>query len=398
MPSSFFFNSVRFHQNSVFSEIRFPESFQPVSTVSKAIDDQREMECLFERQFLKSGFNLQRKFGAKANTIDVAAALVNSMSVQLEQGINMEMIAFTQDCKGVVRPDFEAIYLAGEELLSGEFTHVTTDELNQLKQTLNTILLQFEFYVVNNKKHEFYEYLRSRDMAVHCCQVVVQTQQLILSAKTVSAVIASIVTGFDVLAQMGLADNDSVANVFKKELPDALGLEIKKMNLNTTLNPSGSAFQFGQARELLIKKLETYLSRRASLTSQFVAGGEVRKQYESIDRGFFYNRELQQARIVIAANLLTQLQFERNEDGTRLSNPQVFAKLLMDAIDANEQCYRQHARCVDGTGELAEYLDSMRKEMGRLYTQEIYSEANGEQVDLHEQLRLGQASSSQFTT
>lgn len=398
MPPSFFSSSVRYHQNPVVSEVNFPESFQAISTASKAVDDQRAMESSFERQSLKSGCHIQRKFGVKANTIDVAKALTDKIDMHSENAINLAMLGLNQEADGVVRPDFEMIYLAGEELVSRDFNYVTTDKLNQLKQALITCLLQFEFYVLNNKKNEFNQYLDSLKKLDHCRQVIVQIQQLVAAAKTVSGVMASIVTGADVLAQMGLADNDNVAAVFKKELPDIFGLEVKQMELKTTLNPSGSAFQIEQARESLIKKLEQYLNKRASLASKFAAGGVVSKQYDSIDRGIFYNSELQQARIVIAANLLTQLQYGHREDGVSISSPHVFAKLLMNTINANELCHKQYARSIDGSGELMGYLDSMRKEMGEIYSQPIPLKEYEVLITLREQLGLEQTDSPQFTT
>lgn len=392
MPFSFFSNTVRYHEIPVISEICFPESLQAVSTASKASHDQYIMEYLFEKQAIKSRSLLQRAW-----VDEVTKALGNACQQAKVSGLRLEAINLNHEI-GNHRREFYAIYLAEEELLSSDFNYVTTDRLKQLKLALVTCLLQFEFYVLSNKKNEVYQYLESVGKLDSCRQVIAQTQHLIAAAKSVSGVIASIVTGADVLAQIGLADNDSVAGVFNIELPGILGAEIQNMALGNSLNPAGSAFQLEQVRQSLIEKLEMYLSKRAALVGQFVADGFVSKQYKSIDRGLFYNRELQQARIKIAANLLTQLQYGHLEDGTCLDNPYLFAKLLMNAIDTNEQCYKQHARVIDGTGELAEYLDCMRKEMGEIYIQTIQFEKGLERFNLREQLRLEQTNSLQFTT
>lgn len=388
MPLSFFSSAVRYHEKPVISEICFPESFQAVLTASKAYDELYRMECRFENKRIKNRLSPQR---AKVDEVQTALAHACQQApvsgLGLKEGeLNLEV------CNH--RPAMFTIYLLAQEFIwTRDFRYVTTDKLNQLKQALITSLLQFKWSVLNNKKNEFYRYLESAGMLDSCREVIAQTQQLIAAAQSVSGVIASIVTGADVLAQIGLLDNNSVTDVFNIQLPGILSTEIQNMDLENGLNPAGSAFQFELARQSLINKLEMYLKKRAALDSQFEADGAVSRQYKSIDRGIFYNGELQQARIVIAANLLTQLQYGHLEDGTCLSNPCMLAKLLMNAIDANDQCYKQHARCIDGAGELAEYLDCMRKEMGEIYTQTISIEEDGTLITLHEQLRLEQTDS-----
>lgn len=397
---------VKYQDMQVVVKSVFRQPFQLRNAAIKALAAQSRLESDFQLGKLTDLNNPQRRDNkVKGNSIGVAntlAGIVSGNKVNIMYGThtNLPGVVLEQE-NGISRPNFEAIYQANEELLSKQFTHVTTDNLNRLKQALIAILADFEQKVLSQPNSNFYKKLRQENKISACREVIAQTKNLIASAKTVSAVIASIAVEADVLAQMGLAEDafltDSAADVFKDKLPKALGEEVKGMTIGSNLNHVGSAFQLERARESLVTKLETYLNSRARLDGVDIKDTtKVNKTYSPIDRGFFYNKKLQQARIGVAAKLLTQLETMQLEDGTAIDNPQVFAKALMAAIEANDQCYKEHARgmiggigVIDGIGELALCLDAMRKEMGEIYPQNIKIGRVG--ANLREQLGLNEA-------
>lgn len=154
-------------------------------------------------------------------------------------------------------------------------------------------------------------------------------------------------------------------------------------------------------------KLQDYLSRRARLVNETVTeeahSGEVLQSYQMLDRGFFYNKTLQAARVTIAARLLLQIERyqlcdrdggdskedldcnsqedrerkakeirdRKAKNGATIDTAQHFAQALTDAIEDNRTCYQEKGRFVDQLGELYVILDEARRSMASVYTQNV---------------------------
>ncbi|MDI9819355.1 MULTISPECIES: hypothetical protein [unclassified Legionella] len=371
-------------------------------TAKAALEAQQQLEKELQGASEKNVEEVQRvDRREKGNTLAVAYALstavatARKISLMYDHDKNLEEISLTTD--GINRPHFEEIYLADGEALSESFKHMTTANLEKIKQDLIVKLDSFE-KVLDKENSNFCKKFPSK--MASCRKVIAQAKQLIACAKSVSAVIASVAVSADVLAQMGLAADpfhtDSTADLFAETLPNQLEKTLKDstMTPGTDLNHAGSAFQLEQARETLIARLEEYLQERAKLEPVEASGNSLTRSYRPVDRGIFYNKTLQDARIDVAARLLMQLQTMQLSDGKPISNPQWFAVALLEAIKANEQCYKQHARMVDGEGKLTLLLENMREEMVKIYPQNIRC-GDSTSANLREQLGLSEFRSEQ---
>lgn len=396
MTGFFQTTQVKYHDKPVLCTLTFTEPARPIASAVLAAHQ------LMEQELLK--FNPQADYlsnNTKANPVFVARAVESSLhknsiqpiNIMYDTNMNLEAVAITKDRKTNQHSHFEAIYRADSELLSEQFTHVTTNHLNSLKRALIAAIESFENEAKKRKNLTVNKLLKIDTKSELCHCVLNQTKDLIAGAKTVSAVISSIVVGADILAQHGLDDSSllvrTVADLFKEDLPKVLGREIRSISIGSHLNHVGSAFQLEQARLSLMSKLETYLNSRARLDSSLVyADNSVSKTYSPIDRGIFYNKKLQQARIDVAAKLLMQLEHMQLETGEVINNPQYFAQALMNAIDANQKCHNDYGRIIDGTGELAGFLENMRLDMGEIYTQNVSCGSGKNSANLREQLGL----------
>lgn len=221
MVKLFCSTEVRYHNVQTGVELTFVHQLQERATAKKALEAQEELERKLDEENLKTWRSPQRRdTSIKGNTVNVAQALSKAVydgsqskvTLMFNKNINLEEIALTQLDGRVNRGLFRVIYLANEELLSSQFTHVSTQQFNKLKEELIANLNAFELSVLNKKNSKFSEKLQKIDKEQNkniysaCCDVVKQTKHLIANAKTVSAVIASLAIEADVLAQMGIAE------------------------------------------------------------------------------------------------------------------------------------------------------------------------------------------------
>ncbi|KTD00042.1 hypothetical protein [Legionella erythra] len=283
-----------------------------------------------------------------------------------------------------------------------QFNHVSTPSLRGLKWAVVEQLARKDLVEkVSVEKQEA------------CKNLLTHTQHLIMSAKTVSAVIASVAYSARVFTELGVVkkgkiSDTAICNLFEEDIPGVFAKQ--KLNTGTALNHVGSAFQLEKVRERLIARLEDYLSWRAKLVDEVVAekehSGEVSQRYQAINRGFFYNKDMQEARVVIASKLLMQIEryqlCDREGSGTpvdhdrqaknghTIDTPQHFAQALIDAIEDNMDCFEKKGRVVDQLGELHEILEEARQEMGMVYTQTVKV---GGRYNLREQLGLDKVKS-----
>ncbi|VEG91999.1 hypothetical protein [Legionella spiritensis] len=396
---------IRYHNEDVIAEVTFRgESLRPAHPVTeKVLQDQQNLEGTLAREGLKSD---ARNKGKGKNTVSVAEALDNACfprTLKYDEH-TLQDIALNIHKDSATRPLFEAIYRANSECLSPQFNHTSTLQLNLLKQELLEAIEQFERDQLHNDKSKLQNKFNSTQLEV-CKRVLEQTRSLIRCANSISGVIATLAIEADLLAQTGLADSvhkdksfpfhsrksskiDYPANLFREQLPQIVSEHARKISNTPRLNTVGSAFQLGQAREALIARLETYLGHRARLVSETTGMYTVTRKYQAIDRGIFYNKELQQARINVAARLLIQIRHMQLDDGTPIDNPQLFANALNEAIGANIDCHNDLARAIDGPGELYKTLDAMRLEMGDIYPQNVRCGRGKDSANLHEQLDL----------
>jgi len=343
-------------------------------------------------------------------TVEVARKLNESLNGILTYDIRLEEIAHAQCSNGITRQYFERIYRSNTELLSSVFTHVSSRKIEGLKVELIEKLQKFLDDLNTTKYTHIYPHVENKLEA--CRSIISQTIQLIYSAKTVSAIVSSIAVQADVLAQMQLAasltDNRlkalvrqarqvlqddafiSPAILFRDVLPKTLN--DYQLNPGTNLHDTGSAFQLEGIREKFIGRLEQYLRSRARYDGEEIRYDIddrqiVTKKYTAVDRGFFYNKALQDAHIKVAAELLTQLDRMQLRRGTRIDNPQLFAEVLMEARDANEKNIETLSRSFDGTGDLFALLNDVRFELGNVYqNQKVHIGSSG--ANLREQLGL----------
>ncbi|WED42667.1 hypothetical protein [Legionella cardiaca] len=246
--------------------------------------------------------------------------------------------------------DFKIIYLADGELLSNNFTYFTLKDLNSLKKLLSTALSHYQ--------ETTHLPLSSKD-AYSYKTFLAQLKALITSAKSISGVVAS----FGIAAELIRNDAALAARMpyCFMECISSMEKYINEKRIEFLPNFKGAAFQLEKARESLIFKLEKYLESRAVLKLTQRSEHYLTRIYEPIDRGFFYNTRLQDARIEVANYLLIQMQWMivREED---ISTPEQFLDVIDKAIAENERVYRFYGRMIDEQGELARILENVRQE------------------------------------
>ncbi|WP_232505492.1 hypothetical protein [Legionella clemsonensis] len=379
----------------------------------------------------------QRKEKAvKGSTINVAQHLTEVVSgvsnktvnIIYKAHINLYTIALTQE-NGINRRYFEEIYLANEETLSSQFKHITTEDLNRVKCSLIDSLHTFNQTILQNKSSEFRKKLDKKGILNDFELVIAQTRNMITCAKTLSAVLATVAVEADLVAQLGMAEDlsikrvmwnflgnlttivsnpeiitvDSAADLFAEKLPATLGKALHGVSWGSHLNEVGSAFQLEQAREVFITKLEAYLASRASLKTVDRYDDRIIYNYRPINKGIFFNKALQEARIQVAATLLAELKFmqlcgkDSGHHKGAIDNPRYLAVALSHATEMNNNAYKTLARTlpggnfIDGEGELAGILEEMRQEMKAIYPLDV--RIQGANIGLYEQ--LGMATSPQ---
>ncbi len=414
MFERFFSRSVKYQEKQLTIQTKFARPVLPVKqSVQAVLKAQNDLEKDLQHAGKKTSLREQQNAPEyMKHTVDIARALNKSLkdiSLMYSQR-NLEEIALTQSPNGITRELFETIYRSNTELLSSEFLHVSSLQLDRLKEKLIDDLQNF----LISLHHDNYvgAFPRIKNKLKECQRVICQTMDLIYSAKTVSAVMATIVVQADLLAQMqllgSLSDNSwkskakqvkqafqdkafiSPVTLFKEVLPQTL--QDYRLGLGTKPNARGSAFQLEAIREKLIGKLEQYLQSRARYDGEIADENHiVTKKYTPIDRGFFYNKNLQDAHIEVAALLLTQLEHMQLKEGTRIDNPQLFAQVLMKAYTANIKNNRTLARAgIDGTGNLFALLNDTCIELGDIYQNQNIHFGKGD--DLRQQLGLEQTS------
>ncbi|MFC7782654.1 hypothetical protein [Legionella taurinensis] len=384
---------VRYFPTVFTSRVSFKKQLQPkIHTSSKSLEAflklERELQPMLKTTNKELTIHLVRKTNdafLKRHQIDLIMGNINLESIAM--GVRME--------SGLT--SFEHLYRADNELLSPSFNHVSTPNLRELKLAI----------VAQLGQKKLVEKVAVEKQAA-CQQLLTQTQHLIMSAKTVSAVIASVAYSARVFTALGVVtkgklSDSAICNLFEEDIPAVFATQ--KLNTGTALNHVGSAFQLEKVREQLIVRLEDYLSRRARLLDEVVAendhSGDVSQRYKAINRGFFYNKDLQEARVAIASRLLMQIEryqlCDREGTGTSVDNdrkaknghtidtPQHFAQALIDAMEDNLDCFEKKARAVDQLGELHEILAEAREQMGVVYTQTVKVGGN---YNLREQLGL----------
>ncbi|KTD07948.1 hypothetical protein [Legionella jamestowniensis] len=412
MSGFFCFQQQTYHDNVLTINLSLLPGSLYRDTATEALREQQALEGRLVR--LKSQNEPQRKTGAKANTIDVARKLISAVltvnkqiNIIYKDNINLEQIAIDQEKNGVNRLYFEEIYLANEETLSSQFKHITTDDLNRVKRSLLERLSFFDKNFLQKESSGVRKELDKAGKLKACQKVIQQTIRMIACAKTLSAVLATVAVEADLLAQLSLAkDKDtffdrgvnSVADLFIDWLPAALSETLQRATFGSSLNRIGSAFQLEKARELFISKLERYLASRAQLENCTHDDRQVTYRYRPMNKGIFFNKPLQEARIEVAATLLAELKAmqlsgkDKDNHKEAISHPQFFAVALAHATETNNTCYSKLARTlpggifIDGEGELAVILEEMRQEMKSIYPYDVRINRSG--AGLYDQLGL----------
>lgn len=308
--------------------------------------------------------------------------------------------------------------------MSSQFKHITTDDLNRVKHGLLENLSTFEENILENKHSEFHKELEKTEKLKACQDVIQQTKKMIACAKTLSAILATVAVEADLLAQLGMAKDlslkdtvkdtvidfisnrgkshvskvNSTADLFVDSLPAALSETLQRATFGSSLNRIGSAFQLEKARELFITKLERYLANRAQLENCTHDDRQVTYRYRPMNKGIFFNKPLQEARIEVAATLLAELKAmqlsgkDKDNHKEAISHPQFLAVALAHATETNNTCYSKLARTlpggifIDGEGELAVILEEMRQEMKSIYPYDVRINRSG--AGLYDQLGL----------
>lgn len=389
-------------------EVRyFPDIFTSRTTFKKQLQPKIHTSSKSLKAFLQ--FERELKPHLKASS-DLAIALARGINGVFSKHHQVNLIMGNKNLESIAMgvtmdsglTSFEHLYCADEECLSPQFNHVSTPSLRGLKWAVVEQLARKDLVEkVSVEKQEA------------CKNLLTHTQHLIMSAKTVSAVIASVAYSARVFTELGVVkkgkiSDTAICNLFEEDIPGVFAKQ--KLNTGTALNHVGSAFQLEKVRERLIARLEDYLSWRAKLVDEVVAekehSGEVSQRYQAINRGFFYNKDMQEARVVIASKLLMQIEryqlCDREGSGTpvdhdrqaknghTIDTPQHFAQALIDAIEDNMDCFEKKGRVVDQLGELHEILEEARQEMGMVYTQTVKV---GGRYNLREQLGLDKVKS-----
>ncbi|QRN04756.1 hypothetical protein GH742_13315 [Legionella sp. MW5194] len=393
---------VRYFSDVFTSRATFKKQLQPkIHTSSKSLEAflklERELQPMLKTTNKALTIHLVRKTNDafyKHHKVDLMMENNNLESIAMGERMNTG------------RTIFEHLYQADKELLSRSFNHVSTPNLRELKFAITAQLGQKKLVEkVAVEKQEA------------CKKLLTQMQHLIMSAKTVSAVIASVAYSARVFTELGVVtkgklSDSAICNLFEEDIPAVFATQ--KLNTGTALNHVGSAFQLEKVREELITRLEDYLSRRARLIDEVDAendhSGNVSQRYKVINRGFFYNKELQEARVAIASRLLIQIERyqlcdregtgtpedndRKAKNGHTIDTPQHFAQALIDAIEDNMDCFNKKGRVVDQLGELHELLMEARQQMGVVYTQTVKVGGN---YNLKEQLGLENVRQPQMT-
>lgn len=395
-------HNIHYQADPIIVVVTFKSAIEFRHATPRALADFQELEATLRQQNTIDRNNLQRTQASKAkgNTEAVIAKLDTLLPLGTHSKNMAHQIAEKKENKNKDKLDvLYSIYDANTEALSPQFNHIFTKNMVTLKQALIAKLKEFDQEILQDPAKKFHKQLVKENKLIACRQVIHQTQQLIGSAKTLSGVFAGIAIGADILAQMGVVhdtlNTDSAADLFIDTLPQVIQSQ-PEMSLGARLNTIGSAFQLEHARNSLIAKLEGYLNQRARLDkTNSHEESPILLNYTPIDRGFFYNKTLQNERIRVAATLLTRLQCMQLNDGIPIDNPSLFANLLADAITDNENCQARYGRIFDKQGELAKQLEDMRQEMGKIYTQQV--NVDGKSY-LHEQLDLPKPASTTYGT
>ncbi|KTC87076.1 hypothetical protein [Legionella brunensis] len=321
-----------------------------------ALGAQNEFEQRLDQELVSSMLGLEDEWSETANT------LYDELVGILGCYFNTEYL------------DLKTIYLANDELLSNNFAHATPKDLIHIKETLIVLLSYFNgaFEASPSTSYPFGSVVLESPSRKDAYKVFLNhTKTLISSAKTVSGVIASLMLVADLAKDKPLLAKFALHCI--KELSLTLQEKISPILLQDFSKSVGAACQLEQVRESLILRLEGYLISRAALKTTQRSSNYFICVYEPIDRGFFNNNRLQDARIEVANNLLTQLQF-MSLDGQDIDSPLIFLKALDKAIMENERVYRFYGRIADGQGVLAEILANMRQELKEIYPEECFDE------------------------
>lgn len=257
-------------------------------------------------------------------------------------------------------------YLLNSESLKQNLIQLTPRNLNNLKKALVALFIkyyrQFESRVAgetpeNSDPDLYQERIKAFKM------FYIQTKSLVLSARTVSGVIAAVAMAAELayqqpeIAELSLNCVEECAPLLKDSLT---------MRPAVVEEEHGAAFKFEQFRELVIKKLESYLKTRAERIETQRSGNYFTQIYLPIDRGVFYNNRLQDARIELASKLLVQLQF-MSENGKDIDSPKHLLQMVQKAKIENEHLYCLYGRIIDKQGDLAPLLDTMQGALKAAY-------------------------------
>ena len=390
-----FFNktNIQYAINPLVVTINFSSPVTQTPSTNEVLSQCRNFEATLRNNNIIDRENPQRK--SNSNAMGNTDAVIKNLDSLLEKPHGIKSHENATNNRGKDRLEIlYSIYQSDEELLTSDFSHISTKELNHLKLALIDLLNDFDRSVLQNCGANFHKELFTTNKLQPCQEVIKQTQKLIASAQTLSGLFASIAIGADLLAQMGVVDKNSthgitVADVFLNQIPIKIQNELSQSSSVNTQNNAGFAFQLSQAKNCLIRKLENYLSQRARFDGVEISPDEktISKTYTPINRGFFYNHRLQGARIQITVSLLTQLENMQLITGQPIDNPLTFASLLRDMMNANHECQSSYGRYIDGKGELEKCLNEARMEIGKIYTQKIQC-GGGKNPSFHQLLDL----------
>lgn len=288
-----------------------------------------------------------------------------------ESAITQRDALFTRFCRYFYKKSdlngfdfFAAIYRANTESLTREFALLTPGKFNDLKMTLIAQLLEdYNKFKAQNLDEAAGKNVPGLDNA-NWEALFLRIKTLIASARTVSGVIAAVAIAAELASRQPKIAEFTLGCLAKLE---PICHEILTANSSFCLgNEVGPAFKLERMRESLIKKLEDYLKTRAEPGETKRSGSYLIQTYQPIDRGPFYNKRLQDARIELASHLLIQLRFMRHQ-GQAIDSPMQLLQMLQQAKSENEYLFRFYGRVIDKQGDLANLLEEMHQELNKVY-------------------------------
>ncbi|KTD17669.1 hypothetical protein [Legionella jordanis] len=244
----------------------------------------------------------------------------------------------------------EKIYLADRETLTS-INAVSVKKLQYLKDILIKQLLNYKI------AKQTRGLLGKQEASPAYLQFLSKSQDLIIGSKTLSALMASLFLMAKCAVQLGFSKS-AFLQLFLN-LSTTLATSIKT---NLESDATAAAWRLEKTRERLLVKLEDYFSKRALFISSQENQDYVFSSFHPVNKGYFFNKRLQNARIDVANALWMQLQY-MSYQGEVIDNPTVLQNALKKAMADNERVYRLYGGVFDKKGKLANLLEECEGEL-----------------------------------